>query len=117
MREVVSKHLEPDVKRKLDVNSGVFTMNMWVCLDETGPGFQLAGPMHGIGTISKLVRMVTMRKSDKEKCGKNTSARRALVTSDTDDVCVLNELTESEDTAMEAEPEDDEDEFLVEPTE
>ena len=82
-------------------------MNMWVCLDETGPGFQLAGTLHGIGAISKPVRMVTMRKSDKEKI-----ARRALVTSDTDDVCVLNELTESEDTAMEAEPEDDEDEFF-----
>ena len=24
---------------KLDVNSGVYTMDVWVCLDETGPVF------------------------------------------------------------------------------
>ena len=24
---------------KLDVNNGVYTMDMWVCLDETGPVF------------------------------------------------------------------------------
>ena len=24
---------------KLDVNSGVYTMDTWVCLDETGPVF------------------------------------------------------------------------------
>ena len=24
---------------KLDVNNGVYTMDMWICLDETGPVF------------------------------------------------------------------------------
>ena len=28
---------------KLDVNSGVYTMDMWVCLDETGPVFSWQG--------------------------------------------------------------------------
>ena len=28
---------------KLDVNTGVYTMNMWVCLDETGPDFSWQG--------------------------------------------------------------------------
>ena len=25
---------------KLDVNNGVYTVDMWVCRDETGPGFK-----------------------------------------------------------------------------
>ena len=28
---------------KLDVNSGVYTMDMWICLDETGPVFSWQG--------------------------------------------------------------------------
>ena len=28
---------------KLDVNSGVYTMDMWVCLDATGPVFSWQG--------------------------------------------------------------------------
>ena len=28
---------------KLDVNNGVYTMDMWVCLDETGPVFSWHG--------------------------------------------------------------------------
>ena len=28
---------------KLDVNNGVYTMDMWTCLDETGPVFSWQG--------------------------------------------------------------------------
>ena len=28
---------------KLDVNNGVYTMNMWICTDETGPVFSWQG--------------------------------------------------------------------------
>ena len=28
---------------KLDVNNGVYTMDMWICLDETGPVFSWQG--------------------------------------------------------------------------
>ena len=28
---------------KMDVNSGVYTMDMWICLRETGPVFSLQG--------------------------------------------------------------------------
>ena len=28
---------------ELDVNSGVYTMDMWICLDETGPVFSWQG--------------------------------------------------------------------------
>ena len=28
---------------KLDVNSGVYTMDMWICFDETGPVFSWQG--------------------------------------------------------------------------
>ena len=28
---------------KLDVNTGVYTMDMWICLDETGPVFSWQG--------------------------------------------------------------------------
>ena len=28
---------------KLDVNNGVCTMDMWICLDETGPAFSWQG--------------------------------------------------------------------------
>ena len=32
-----------DTVIKLDVNSGVYTMDMWVCLDETCPVFSWQG--------------------------------------------------------------------------
>ena len=41
---------------KLDVNSGVYTMEMWVCLDETGPVFELAGTVSGSSVTNKPVR-------------------------------------------------------------
>ena len=46
---VVPDEMNPHIRNnrdgtviKLDVNNGVYTMDMWVCLDETGPVFQLA---------------------------------------------------------------------------
>ena len=35
---------------ELDVNSGVCTMDMWVCLEETGPVLQLSRTVSGSGT-------------------------------------------------------------------
>ena len=41
---------------KLDVNNGVYTMDMWICLDETGPVFQLAGTVSGQAAFDKPAR-------------------------------------------------------------
>ena len=41
---------------KLDVNNGVYTMDMWICLDENGSGFQLAGTVSGQAAFDKPVR-------------------------------------------------------------
>ena len=41
---------------KLDVSNGVYTMDMWICFDETGPVFQLAGTVSGQAAFDKLVR-------------------------------------------------------------
>ena len=41
---------------KLDANNGVYTMDMWICLDETGAGFQLAGTVSGQAAFDKPVR-------------------------------------------------------------
>ena len=41
---------------KLDVNNGVYTMDMLICLDETGLVFQLAGTVSGQAAFDKLVR-------------------------------------------------------------
>ena len=45
---------------KLDVNNGVCSMDMWVCLNETGPVFQLA-------RTNKLVRPRTKCRSESEE--------------------------------------------------
>ena len=41
---------------KLDVNKGVYTMDMLIYLDETGSGFQLAGTLSGQAVFDKPVR-------------------------------------------------------------
>ena len=41
---------------KLDVNNGVYTMDMWICLDETGLVLQLAGTVSGQAAFDKPVR-------------------------------------------------------------
>ena len=41
---------------KLDVNSGVYTVDIWVCLDETGTVFQLAGTASGQAAFDKPVQ-------------------------------------------------------------
>ena len=30
---------------KLDVHNGVYTVDMWICLDETGPVFRVVKPL------------------------------------------------------------------------
>ena len=37
------RNIRDDTVIKLDVNSGVHTMDMWICLDETGPTFSWQG--------------------------------------------------------------------------
>ena len=41
---------------KLYVNMGMYTMDMWICTDETGPFFQLAGTVNGQAGFDKSVR-------------------------------------------------------------
>ena len=36
-------HIRDNRDGALDVNNGVYTMDMWVCLDETGPVFRCQG--------------------------------------------------------------------------
>ena len=50
---------------KMDVNNGVCTTDMWICLDETGPVFQLAGTVSGHTAFDKLVRRATMCRGEK----------------------------------------------------
>ena len=45
---------------KLDVNSGVYTMNMWACLDENRSNFQLVGAVSGQTAVARLVRPTTV---------------------------------------------------------
>ena len=59
---------------KLDVNNGVFSMDLWICLDETGPVLQLAGTVSGQATFDKLVRLAALCRvgaADKEKVERN----------------------------------------------
>ena len=52
---------------KLDVNNGVYTMDMWICLDETGPVFSWQG-------FDKPVRPAALcisETADKEEVGRN----------------------------------------------
>ena len=37
------RHIRDGTMIKLDVNNGVCTMDMWICLDETGPVFSWQG--------------------------------------------------------------------------
>ena len=41
---------------KLDVNSGVYTMDMWICTDETGSSCQLAGTVSERAAYDKPVK-------------------------------------------------------------
>ena len=53
---------------KLDVNNGAYTMDTWVCLDETGPVFQLARTVSGSSVTNKPVRPGTKCSSGGEEC-------------------------------------------------
>ena len=52
---------------RLDVNNGVYTVDMWVCLNETGPCFQLARTVSGSSVTNKLVRPRTKCSSEIEE--------------------------------------------------
>ena len=60
---VVLDEKNPHIRNKrdgtvinLDVNNGMYIMDMWVCLDEIGPVFQLARTVSGSSVTNKLVR-------------------------------------------------------------
>ena len=55
---------------KLDVNSGVYTMDMWICLDETGPVFSWAGTVSGQAAFDKLVRRAKLCSGETAENGK-----------------------------------------------
>ena len=50
---------------KLDVNSGVCTMDMWIFLDQTGLVFQLAGTVSGQTASDKLARLAALCRGEK----------------------------------------------------
>ena len=52
---------------KLDVNSGVYTMDMWVCLDETGLVFIWQGLWSGSSVTNKPARPRTKCSSESEE--------------------------------------------------
>ena len=52
---------------KLDVNNGVYTTDMWVCLDELGPGFQLARTVSGSSVTNKPAKPRTKCSSEREE--------------------------------------------------
>ena len=59
---------------KLDVNTGVYTVDMWIGLDETGQLFQLAGTVSGQAVFDKLVRSAAVYRDEtayKEKVERN----------------------------------------------
>ena len=41
---------------KLDVSNGVYTMDMWICLDEAGPVFSRQGTVSGQAAFDKPIR-------------------------------------------------------------
>ena len=49
---------------KLDVNNGVHTMDMWICLDETSPVFSWQGQSSGQTAFDQLVRQATLCKCE-----------------------------------------------------
>ena len=55
---------------KLDVNNGVYTMDMWICLDETDPAFSWAGTVSGQATFDKPVRSEALCRGDTAEDGK-----------------------------------------------
>ena len=48
---------EMELMTKLDVNNGVYTMDMWICLDETGPVFSWQGQLVGKPLSTSLQRL------------------------------------------------------------
>ena len=55
---------------KLDVNSGVYTMDIWICLNETGPVFQLAGTVSGQAAFDMPVRPAALCREMKQQTRK-----------------------------------------------
>ena len=55
---------------KLDVNNGVYTMDMWICLDETGPVFSWAGTVSGQATFDKPARSAALCRGETAEDGK-----------------------------------------------
>ena len=63
---------------KLDVNNGVYTMDMWICLDETGPVFSRQGTVSGQAAFDKLVRPAALFRdetADNEKVERNAETK------------------------------------------
>ena len=54
------RNIRDETTIKVDVNNGVYTMDMWICLDETGPVFQLAGTVSGQAAFDKPVRLAAL---------------------------------------------------------
>ena len=54
---------------KLDVNNGVYTMDMWICLDETGPVFSWQGQC-GQAAFDNLVRPAALCRGETAENGK-----------------------------------------------
>ena len=55
---------------KLDVNNGVYTMDMWICLDETDPAFSWAGTVSGQAAFDKPVRSEALCRGETAEDGK-----------------------------------------------
>ena len=51
---------------KLDVNNGVYTMDMWICLDQ----FQLAGTVSGQAAFDKPARQPALCRGETAENGK-----------------------------------------------
>ena len=55
---------------KLDVNNGVYTMDMWICFYETGPFFVLTGTVSGQAAFDKPVSSAALCTGETAENGK-----------------------------------------------
>ena len=79
---------------KLDVIEGVCTVYMWVCLGETGPGFQLPRTVSDSSVTNKPVRSGTKcsRRGERKSC----RARVERCPEEGEDAMIDKELMEKE---------------------